>query len=196
MVYIFWSRVYINSSLEFSVIQMSYVIVENDPLDETTQFTVCEVKNSNVTTSGGCSEILQIQTAFELIEISPDCVEYMGKLMCGEIVEATVLSFKDESSPDNTDEFARTLKRGTSVGVRGLSVDGLPSNDKQNNILTKMPDHNQPITTLESTEKCMPIICNSKPSNTSLYIRVLRNIYETHIHICQCIAVCSCCSTA
>ena len=170
---------------------MSYVIVENDPLDETTQFTVCEAENSNVATSartperrrsvgvrglsredlsskdnGTCSEILQIQPTFELIEISPDCVEYMGKLMCGEIVEATVLSFKDESLLDNTDEFART------------------------------PEHYQPITTLESTEKCMPIIFDSKPSNTSLYIRVLRNIYETHIHICECIAVCSCCSTA
>lgn len=164
----FWSRVYIPiySYLSRYTIQMSYVIVENDPLDETTQFAVSETKNSNVATSGTCSEILQIQPTFELIEISPDCVEYMGKLMCGEIVEATVLSFKDESLLDNTDEFART------------------------------PEHYQTITTLESTEKCMPIIFDSKPSNTSLYIRVLRNIYETHIHICECIAVCSCCSTA
>jgi len=111
----FWSRVYITiySYLSRYTIQMSYVIVENDVLDETSQ----------------------IQSSFdgtthEIIEIPPDCVEYMGKLMCGEIVfsvdgkpSSQALSFEDKSSPDNP----RTPTLSTSLVPRSGVLTNPPS---------------------------------------------------------------------
>jgi hypothetical protein len=132
----FWSRVYITiySYLSRYTIQMSYVIVENDVLDETSQ----------------------IQSSFdgtthEIIEIPPDCVEYMGKLMCGEIV------FSDDGNPSSK-------------------------------VINPSPDNLRTPTLLGSSSVEKPSVVYTPLKNN-----VFHHIYETHIHICECIAIFSCC---
>jgi hypothetical protein len=144
---------------------MSYVIVENDQPYEISQIQI-QPFSFNVTTN-------------EPIEIPPDCVEYMGKLMCGEIVEATVINF-------DTRELEKTSKNI-------LSFDGKPSPDHPDGVLKRQPDM-----MAEQSKPQTPTLQRSYSADKSSVVyppsnNVFHHIHETHIHICECIAVFSCC---
>jgi len=161
----------------YRYIQMSYVIVENDqPTLELIQFTFCEDKTPNVVSPAipqftFCEDKTPNVVSPAILQIPDDCVEYIGKLMCGEIV------FTQDHPPMNviTNELQNTVRTPTAKQERDTSA----------SVLTKDVSGWHPDTPTGLSGEDL----SSKDCST----RVFQHIYEIHIHICECITVFSCC---
>jgi hypothetical protein len=158
---------------------MSYVFVETEHPNESTlethpfvsylnnspendSSTTLSSKRENVITGEdrSPSNVIDITT---LIEIPDSCVEYIGKLMTGEIVEATVIDRM------NVNEWKDII----------ITYEDKPSPVHPDGVLRRHPD--------------TPALRSNPQTPTLTDSLTPRSRAVADIHCCECIAVFSCC---
>ena len=157
---------------------MSYVIVENEDVE------IPHIQSSTT------------NSTLEIIDIPSDCVEYVGKFMSGEIIEATVVNIDNIMNIWKDGETIQLPEKNQLCTTTTTTPDFIHKSPTIVNVPTIMQEQhiierdNVEIQRVAKEDASSNV---SNPLNNKCLTPVFRNIYETHIHICECIAVFSCC---
>ena len=156
---------------------MSYVIV--DPPGEFAGETPTDVSMGIPQTT--------LDVTQRRIEIPEYFVEYIGKIMCGEIARTP-----DGRRKTDEDVYSNVIVEATVVDIDNIVKVRTPYGMQERESTRVEFAYETPN---ELPEKCQTITHTTLDSYPEIPYKdtSFRDIYNTHIHICECIAVISCC---